>query len=129
MSVIIHLPPIRLSVSVPGSTPSSGLKNALGALVAALDTFPAKPGPEALGAAVMGVAWGRHGLLVRALSKPSPTARTSHVLTVDVSSTPTVSVTAAIFDEEDETWGQLHEGTFVVGAISADLEAFVKALT
>lgn len=129
MSVIVHLPPIRLSVSIPGGTPSSGLRNALEAIVAALATFPAKPGPEALGAALLGVAWDRHGLLVRVLPKPLPTARTSHVLTVDVTSTPTVSVTAAIFDEEDETWGQLHEGNYVLGSISGDLDAFVRALT
>lgn len=128
MSVIVHLPPVRLSVSIPGSTPASGLRSALEALVAALATFPAKPAPEALGAALLGLAWDRHGLLVRVLPSPSPTARTSHVVTVDVSSTPTVSIMTAIFDEEDEIWSQLHEGNYVLGAISGDLNSFVKAL-
>lgn len=129
MSVIVHLPPVRLSVSVPGSTPAAGLRSALDAISTALATFPAKPGPEALGAALCGVAWQRHGVLVRVLPSPSPTARTSHVVTVDVSSTPTVAVATMIFDEVDETWGQLHEGAFVLASIMPDLDTFVRAVT
>lgn len=129
MSALVVLPPVRLNLLVPGATPASGLREALQAIHAAAATFPARPGPEALGAALCGTVWHRHGQLTRVIPTPEPRQRTSHRITVDVTTTLTVGVETVIFDSEDETFGYLHEGSYVLASIMPDLDVFVRAIT
>lgn len=129
MSVIIHLPETRASINVPGATPSSGLAKALRIVRDALAAFDGKPSSGALAAAVAGIAWERCGLMMRLLPTPSPQTRTSHIIGLDLSGTPAISITTVIYDEVDETFGQLHEGSFIAADVLRDVDALVRALT
>lgn len=129
MSAIIHLPEIRLALSVPGATPAAGLASALECIRDALAAFAGTPAPEAFGAALSGIAWQRHAHLLRMLPRPTPQPRTTHLIVVGLSGSPSVSISSVISDGEDEPLGQIHEGQFVCADILRDVPTIVRALT
>ena len=129
MSVIITVNEARLHLLTPGKSPGHGLRNALELIREALSHFPAKPGAQALAGTLSGVAWRRHFTMLRIIPTATPTERTTHLITLDVSNTPTLSISTSIHDLEDDTYGQIHEGTFVAGGVLEDIDTLVRALT
>lgn len=129
LSAIIHLPAVHLCLSVPGPTPQAGLTNALQLVRDGLHEFPAAPAPEALAAALCGLAWRRHPHVLRILPSPTPQERTTHLIVVGLTGTPYLSISTIVHDEEDDTRGQIHEGHFIAADILRDIERIVRALT
>lgn len=129
MSAILTVRGVHVFLSVPGSTPAAGLTSALELTRDALAVFPATPAPAALAPAVVGLAWRAHGPLLRLLPSAAPQARTSHLVAVDLSGTPVVQITTVVFDELDETFGQLFEGSFVAADVLRNINTLVRAIT